>query len=330
MYKISHYKALIKGISDCRIVEKNNKIFIQPPPVKLGIDWGCGIAEWRDFELGNGDVCGFYWKIGSEEENPLVCARHHHENELLPWSSSLVHFFKLIAANEIETDDFFVRNFWFNTEALDELLDDYSVVCEFQDLKKMKSLEDALLIDPESPVCLKYAADRYRKNESFDLAKEHYLKALISLPEYGDASFSLAMLYRAQRESSAAVPHFIDALASPFYFSKEKEKAIKMISSYKDDCLYDTQDPIWKRRHSLKMNDEEKNPHFFQMFNEIIEEYMDRKEYRRAISLRIYLGALAHKNERLCRRYSLKDHQQLLRQNLEMAGMEKRILLYGF
>lgn len=63
------YKPLIEGMSRCSVVVKNkDNIIIQPPSLKSPSDWGWGIAEWNIFELGNGDVCGFYWKIGGEKK----------------------------------------------------------------------------------------------------------------------------------------------------------------------------------------------------------------------------------------------------------------------
>ncbi len=242
----------------------------------------------------------------------------------------MVNFFRLIAANEIKTDRPFKNHFWFDLEELTEVLNYYQLSTDFQNIPKAKNLEDAIKADDQSPACLKYLGDLYKQKEKPDLAKEHYLKALSILPEYGQASFSLAMLYRSHQQHSLAIPHFIDAFASPFYFSNKQGETLRMLAAYKDDTMYDSQDPLWnRRRHKIKLDDGEKYPTFHKVLNEVIEEYLELKQFRRAIGLRLFLGLFARNDERLIHRYQLKDHQNLLRQNLETAQMEKRILLLG-
>lgn len=218
---------------------------------------------------------------------------HHDDWELFPWSSNLINFFRLIAANPNKADPPFNTQFWFDAKELEDELNYYNIIPGFKNIPKVTTLEDALLIDSQSPVCLKYMGDKHRQKGNADLAKEYYLKALSSLPEYGDTSFALAMLYRSQRKDSLAIPHFINALASPFYFSKEQEKTLLMLNAYKDSSLYDSKDPIWKRRHSIKLDDGEKYPTFHRVLNEVIEEYIQLKEFRRAIGLRIFLGVFS-------------------------------------
>ena len=102
-----------------------------------------------------------------------------------------------------------------------------------------------------------------------------------------------------------------------------------MLSAYKDSSLYDSEDPIWKRRHSIKLDDGEKNPTFHYVINDIIEEYLQFKKFRRAIGLRLFLGAFSRNDKYLIHHYQHNDHEMLLRQNLVVAGMEKRLILYG-
>lgn len=328
MNTIEKYKPLIEEMSRCSVVVKDeSNILIQPLHQEFPQDWG--LAEWNVFELGNGDGCCFYWKIGAEEENPIVCALHHDDWELFPWSSSIFNFFRLIAANRIETEPLFSNDFWFKLDELKDLLEYYHLSTEFLNIAKATTLEEIIKVDNQSPVCLKYMGDLCKQKGNLDLAKDYYLNALASLPEYGHASFALGMLYRSQCQDKLAIPHFIDSVASPFYFSKEKEKTIRMLSAYKDSSLHDNKDPIWNRRHEIQLDDGEKYPTFHKILNEIIEEYIQLKEFRRAIGLRIYLGSFARDDERLTNRYQLKEHQRLLRQDLEAAGMEKRILLLG-
>lgn len=325
---INKYKPLIKDISSCSIIETDKDNFIiQPLHLESQCDWG--FIEWNVFELGNGDYCGFYWKIGCEDENPLVCALHHDEGQLLPWASSLDSFFRLVALNEIENEVPFKSNFWFDKEGLEDLFNYYGCEYNFKKIKKVQNLEDALSIDAMSPICLKYMGDRWRQESNFEFAKDYYLKALSSLPEYGDASFALAMLYRSQQQHNLAIPYFIDAFTAPFYFSKEQEKILRILRLYDDDSFHDNKDPIWTRRQKIKLDDGDKYPTFHHVLNEVIEEYLQLGEYRRVIGLRLFLGLFARADERLINRYQLSDHQRLLRKELEIAGLERRIQLLG-
>ena len=216
-----------------------------------------------------------------------------------------------------------------NKEDLEYLLCDYGHQEDYKNIQPVKSLREAVTMDDKSPVCLKYLGDSYRKTRNIALAEECYKKALLVLPEYGEASFALAMLYRSELNNHLAIPHFIDAFTAPFYFIKDKAKILQLLSRYSDDNLYDKNDPVWKRRYMFKLDEGEKYPNFHRIINEVIEEYMEKGEFKRAIGLRLFLGTFARSDERLVHRYQLRDHQMLLCQNLETAGFNKRIPLLG-
>src|SRR5258708_157142 len=58
------------------------------------------------FELGNGDVCGFYWPIGREGTEPLLCETYHDSWQVEPHASSLEGLVKLRYAEfQWEDDD---------------------------------------------------------------------------------------------------------------------------------------------------------------------------------------------------------------------------------
>jgi hypothetical protein len=290
-------------------------------------DWG--FIEWEVFECGNGDYFGFYWKIGAEDQNPIVCALHHDDWELMPWASSLERFFRIATANEVHKITPFAENFWVNKEELQEILEGLNHQDIYDNCFTVRTLEDILTIDNHSPICLKYLGDQYREEKNISAAIEYYRRALFVLPEYGDASFALAKIYRSQRDQHLAIPHFIDAFTAPFYFSKDKDKILHLLKGYNDDSLYDMKDPLWKRRHLIKLDEEEKHPSFHHLLNEIIDEYIELKEFQRAIGLRLFLGNFAQSDERLSHRYQLSDHRKLLRKNLEDAGFNGRIRLLG-
>src|SRR5262245_37502154 len=48
-----------------------------------------GFLPWGRFEIGNGDVFGYYWPIGREGESPIVCLTYHDAWSAIPLSSSL-------------------------------------------------------------------------------------------------------------------------------------------------------------------------------------------------------------------------------------------------
>ncbi len=214
---ICKYKKLIEEISHCSVVKNGEgQYMIRPLPLQSQSDWG--FVEWSIFELGNGDYCGFYWKLGGENKNPIVCALHHDDGELLPWASSMQGFFDLTAANEEENHDLFEGNFWFKREELRETLLHYGHEFDFPSLPKLISLKDALTIDDMSPICLKHMGDQYQRDNNFECAKNYYLKALLSLPEYGEVSFALAMLIALYNKITSPFPILLMLLPLLFIF----------------------------------------------------------------------------------------------------------------
>lgn len=55
-----------------------------------------GYVPFRVLEIGNGDTFGFYWPIGREHADPLVCTTQHDAGRLLPYASSLEDCLRLI------------------------------------------------------------------------------------------------------------------------------------------------------------------------------------------------------------------------------------------
>ena len=58
------------------------------------------------FGVGNGDMTGFYWPIGKENDEPLLCDTYHDECSLQPQASSLEGLVKLkVAEGDCEPGD---------------------------------------------------------------------------------------------------------------------------------------------------------------------------------------------------------------------------------
>src|SRR5262249_5509245 len=43
-----------------------------------------GYLDWRVLEVGNGDTYGYYWPVGKEDQEPIVCATEHDAGRVIP------------------------------------------------------------------------------------------------------------------------------------------------------------------------------------------------------------------------------------------------------
>lgn len=320
--QLENYKVLVSALSNYNQAVICDDGLLIPAPDKQSEDPYCGCLPWAALELGNGDTGAFYWKITEEDKNPIIVACHHDEGRFIPWASDLELFLKLcLNMDELNA----LQDFWFDKEALEDMAGGSLEYLRHR--QPIKTIDDALKLCPDSPFLLKLKADEYYEQDKLSLAEHLYKRCLEVLPEYGDCSYKLGMLYRNQRKTEHAITFLISAFNSSVYFSciELKCKILNILSRFDDIEFQNKDDPLWKRRKSLNIDDGEKKPTFHIIINEMIEEYIDRKEFHYAYGLRSLLGAFAWQDEGLTHRYRARQHRELLEHDLKLCNLERRI-----
>src|SRR5687767_11862145 len=64
-------------------------------PLRFGPYPPPGYLAWNRLDVGNGDTYGYYWPIGCEEGDPLVCTTMHDAWALEPVASGLAEAVRL-------------------------------------------------------------------------------------------------------------------------------------------------------------------------------------------------------------------------------------------
>ena len=167
---------------------------------------------WNILEIGNGDIYGYYWPIGREEEPPLVCATEHDAWSLIPESSSLA------ACLRRQIILGFV-----DVEEIAATARDFGVTIE----NGPSADETELEADPESPFLLLSAARVAIGKRDLVTATSHLKLALHKLPEYSEAWAALSQVFRQQKDVAAFAGASIKALTSPLCFgAKDRQKIL--------------------------------------------------------------------------------------------------------
>src|SRR5262245_33624700 len=64
-----------------------------------------GYLPWDVFEVGNGDTYGYYWPVGHEDREPLVCTTEHDVFRVVPIASDLAGCLRLLKVTRPEIAD---------------------------------------------------------------------------------------------------------------------------------------------------------------------------------------------------------------------------------
>lgn len=277
-----------------------------------------GFLPWSLFEVGNGDVYGYYWPIGREDSPPIVCETYHDGWELEPIASSLEGLLRLKLASR-------------NHHREDAIQLGRLLGIDVNKISPTAKLDagSALALDDSSPRFLTIAGHQLAEENQIDLAQRYYLKALDLVPEYGSASFGLARVYRRKRDLQAAIQCMLDVLIAPRCFGGDKKMCLRWIQQLPDTAFFDANDPIWSHRHQLTLASGVKQNNDFLVYEELIEAYLNKREGNRAIRLRIMVGEfMATETLAFRERYNYTEarHIELLIDNLDRAGLSSRLV----
>jgi tetratricopeptide (TPR) repeat protein len=253
-----------------------------------------GFLPWNVLEVGNGDVYGFYWPLGKENTHPLVCTTYHDSYNLSVFASNIETSIKRLWVNfkfnsdEEDDEDSIIR------EELSEIAKVFSIDLEEVSEVKTESSLDLLKIDSNSPDILLKASQEYIKRNELSKAENCLVRALEIIPEYTQASFELSKLYRRQREEMKALEHMILTCISPICFGglKPRQQCLQWIKSMNDNIRSLVSDPFLNFVDSLTFKSGEKFNDDFTIYEQLIEQYIQIGEFRKALSLRVLAAEL--------------------------------------
>ena len=277
------------------------------------------------FQAGNGDGVGFYWPIGKENQEPILCDYYHDDNSLIPLASSLEGLIKIkVAEGAYDPDDD-------DYQTCQEIAGQLGFVLPSAGEDEQLSPNMKLSLDSNSPLALKDVAAHLLKAGELELASAHLEHALQVLPEYTEALFMLGSLYRRQRKLPEAAQKMVEVLTAPFCFGGDREKALHSIKRLRNEDYPELEsDPLWSQRHKLTFTAGVKYNDDFNIYEEAIVEYLRQGKGILAVRLRVLIGELMW-NETISFReryqYSMEKHLQMLRSEIDQAGLADRLIV---
>jgi hypothetical protein len=177
-------------------------------PASHGIDPPVGYLRWRVLEVGNGDSYGYYWPVGREDHNPIVCTAEHDRFRVVPVASDLAGCLRLLRATRTAVVD-----------EIKEAAQDFEVTLTAFRPSDSASPERALVsVDSHSPRLLLEQARAAIRAADLTLCERSLLEALHLLPGYGEAAVALGQLYRRLQRSADAAQTLLIAISTPLCF----------------------------------------------------------------------------------------------------------------
>ena len=284
------------------------------------------------FEVGNGDLTGFYWPIGKEDQEPILCDTYHDNWSLEPQASSLEGLIRRKVAEghvEVEDDE-------------DGENDDYEGAREIAEQLGVSLLISAaeraspqlqLLLDPDSPVALKSAAAEAAKARDVEGAAGLLEHSLRVLPEYSEALMMLGNVYRRQGRLLEAAAKLVEALGAPLCLGGDRQKALQSVKRLRDEDYPELlDDPLWAQRQRLTLVTGVKRNDDLLVYEKAIATYLSQGKGILAVRLRMLVGELMWSETVSFRErynYTFERHRQLLRDEIERAGLTARLVALG-
>jgi hypothetical protein len=280
-------------LGEIPLLDPSGMPHIDPLPEYQWIYPPVGFLPWPFGEIGNGDDFGYYWPIGRENEDPVVCMMSHDYRALNPLASSLE------AAERMGTCP---------SELPSLLGKDRS---DLEGEKQQPDVTTRLALDERSPYLLVANADVAVSHNELERAENLYLQAVNLLPEYTAAHFGLVTAYRRMRRPEQAVRWMVETIRSPACFrgaSWWTETHLPIDNVNRQDfhrkCLHWLQqtrpekagdfkdDPLFQARHRLTFAEGVTENVDYAIYDEAIEAYVARGQPLIAVRLAMRHGEL--------------------------------------
>src|SRR5258708_25376910 len=239
------------------------------------------------FEPGDGDKHSFYWPVGREEDEPLLCETYHDSQTIEPHAYNLEGLVKLK-----------ILSGWYKPDDLDykeavSIARQLSIKLPNPSASAAPSPFEMLELDDASPAALRTAALSAVKEQHFEQAEQYLTRALHILPEYTAALFALAVLYRRMQRLSLAVPKMLEVLSAPRCFGPGRDACLRWLQQYSDEDFPELTDgPLWRQRHALTFETGVKYNTDFLIYEDAIQDYLRSGKAIFAVRLRILVRDL--------------------------------------
>jgi tetratricopeptide (TPR) repeat protein len=294
--------------------------FSDPPSYCSGVLYPpLGYLEWRILEVGNGDTYGYYWPIGKENNDPIVCTTMHDEWTLWPVATNLEKCLRVLLVREpYLADEILAVANDFGYDVSDIQILDGPVGHEWP---------DALPQDPDSPALLLDRARRVLHEENLGEAQGLLAHALDVLPEYTEASFLLARICRRQRDLEATRAALLAVLTSPDSLCARveptREKALAWFQALRGGDLSGGDGVLWRERRRLTAGYSRMSPNEYAIYEEAIAAYHAAGQGTTAVRVRVLIGEILYRQGATFA-WIPEAHARKLRADIEKAGLDLR------
>jgi len=298
-----------------------------------------GFVPWWFFHE---DSFGYYWPLGRETGDPVVCFINDEHYGLLPIASSMEAFLKMHYASSgvdwnDDPDDAEEMDLW-GARAM-ECARDFEL--DLQGVQKLpatlkeieywhaSSPEDLLPLDPRSPHLLLLSARQILGEGDLTGAEANVRRALDVLPEYCAATFALIQILRRQARTRESIDAMLEFLTSPGVFGgwQGYDTCLGWLQRMRDKEYPECDDPYWLRRNEISLTTGVKRNDTFLVYYEIIDAYRAQGRHLRAVKMRIRTNELFSGETVSFRdRYGWTEGRFLagLREDFDLAGIRGR------
>jgi hypothetical protein len=279
-----------------------------------------GYLRWTVLAVGNGDTYGYYWPVGHEDRDPIVCTTEHDVFHVVPLASDLTGCLRLLRATHPEIAD-----------EVNEVARDFGITLAGARPSSAAPPARALaMLDSRSPQLLLAVAREAMRTGDLALCERSVVEALDLLPEYGEAAFVLSQLYRRQQRFAQAAQALLVAISSPICFGggyDARLKCLRGLQGMKDD-MFPGDDVLWRERRRLTFRTGVKENEDFRIYEEAIDSYLAAGTGPRAIWLRMLVGELMSQETVPFREryeWTKAKQRQDLERDLLRAGLSARV-----
>jgi hypothetical protein len=293
-------------------------------PASHGVYPLVGYLRWRVLEVGNGDSYGYYWPVGREDHDPIVCTTEHDRFRVVPFASDLAGCLRLLRATRTAVVD-----------ELKEVAQNFEVTLTALRTSDAASPDSVLAtLDSHSPLLLLEQARAAMRTADLPLCERSLIDALDLLSAYGEAAAALGQLYRRQQRTPDAAQALLVAISTPLCFGGGDEirlNCLRALQGMQDD-LISREDVLWRERRRLTFRTGVRENDDICIYEDAIAAYLSSGAGARAIWLRMLVGeVMSRETVSFQERYgwTRAKHRQDLIHDFLAAGLSARIPALG-